>query len=58
MKYKFLIIAMILFFGLLLMVLIRDVKEAHDPSAQAIAHSYNDLPEYYDEWRAAKISQE
>lgn len=54
MKYKLLIIATILFFGLLLLVLIRDVKEAHDPAAQAVAHNYEDLPEYYDEWRAAK----
>ena len=57
MKYKLLIIATILFFGLLLLVLIRDVKEAHDPAQQAIAHSYDDLPDYYDEWRAAKICE-
>lgn len=55
MRYKLLIIATILFFGLLLMILIRDVKEANDPEQRAIAHSYEDLPDYYDEWRAEKI---
>lgn len=58
MKYKMLIVMMILVFALLTMVLIRDVKEAHDPAAQAVAHNYEDLPEYYDEWRAEKIWSE
>ena len=55
MRYKVLLIMTILVFALLTMILIRDVKEANDPAAQAVAHSYEDLPEYYDEWRAAKI---
>lgn len=55
MRYKLLIIATILFFGLLLLVLIRDVKEANDPAAQAVAHNYDDLPDYYDEWRIEKL---
>lgn len=55
MKYKLLIIATILFFGLLLMILIRDVKEANDPAQRAIAHNYEDLPDYYDEWRAERV---
>ena len=54
MRYKVLLIMTILVFALLTMILIRDVKEANDPAAQAVAHSYEDLPEYYDEWRAAK----
>ena len=55
MKYKLFIIMMVLVFALLTMVLIRDVKEANDPAQQAIAHSYDDLPDYYDEWRAERV---
>lgn len=55
MKYKILIIMMALVFALLTMILIRDVREANDPAKQAVAHSAEDLPDYYDEWRAAKI---
>lgn len=55
MRYKVLLIMTILVFALLTMILIRDVKEANDPAQQAIAHSYDSLPSYYDEWRAAKI---
>lgn len=55
MRYKVLLIMTILVFALLTMILIRDVKEANDPAAQAVAHNYEDLPDYYDEWRAAKI---
>ena len=55
MRYKVLLIMTILVFALRTRILIREVKEANDPAAQAVAHSYDDLPDYYDEWRAAKI---
>lgn len=55
MRYKVLLIMTILVFALLTMILIRDVKEANDPAQQAIAHNYEDLPGYYDEWRIEKL---
>ena len=55
MRYKVLLIMTILVFALLTMILIRDVKEANDPAQQAIAHNYEDLPGYYDEWRAERV---
>ena len=55
MRYKVLLIMTILVFALLTMILIRDVKEAHDPAQQAIAHNYEDLPGYYDEWKIEKL---
>lgn len=55
MRYKVLLIMTILVFALLTMILIRDVKEANDPAQQAVAHSYDDLPDYYDEWRIEKL---
>lgn len=55
MRYKVLLIMTILVFALLTMILIRDVKEANDPAQQAIAHSYDSLPSYYDEWRAERV---
>lgn len=55
MRYKVLIVMTILVFALLTMIFIRDVKEANDPAVMAVAHSVEDLPDYYDEWRAEKI---
>lgn len=58
MRYKVLIIMTVLVFALLTMIFIRDVKEANDPATMAVAHSYDDLPDYYYEWRAEKIWHE